>query len=252
MRKDMFKVIVERPRYGWRWGGNHGDARMKRNFGDGSVPMTGARAHKLAGYSRALNENLNPLKRYLGRQVGRPWDKVYSEICENLDTGSAVKQHVRDHLEDLVALKLTVRSDGSLHCYARHGFYKKWPWYQAFFVDPRNGVLRDSDRYFRSRGIERRPRRKALSKPDDRVIVSDDVQLRRVDGIWYEIVLGHVVTANDDCRPVMDVECACSQQRRRPYLKCSHQREILKKRQLSRKDLKTHGLENIQELRESR
>jgi hypothetical protein len=32
----------------------------------------------------ALNENLNPLKRYLHAQVGRPWNKVYAEIAARI------------------------------------------------------------------------------------------------------------------------------------------------------------------------
>jgi hypothetical protein len=40
---------------------------------------------------KALNENLAPLRRYLLKQIGRPWNKVFSEICQNLRVDSVVQ-----------------------------------------------------------------------------------------------------------------------------------------------------------------
>jgi hypothetical protein len=72
MRDDMFKVIVERPR---RIHSNayKGDGRAFRNREDGP-----SRLGMNKGYDdrKGLNENLAPLKRFLERQVNRPWDKV--------------------------------------------------------------------------------------------------------------------------------------------------------------------------------
>ena len=58
------------------------------------------RGQQHRGGLKLLNENLAPLRRYLERQVGRPWDKVYSEIAEGLRVASTVQRHVRDHLRD--------------------------------------------------------------------------------------------------------------------------------------------------------
>ncbi len=77
------------------------DGEPLRALRGGREPMRGPAKTKW------LNENLAPLKRFLGKQVGRPWDKVYSEIAENLKPTSTVQQHVRDHIEDFVALKTT-------------------------------------------------------------------------------------------------------------------------------------------------
>ena len=65
---------------------------------------------------RWVNEHLGPLQRYLAGQVGRPWDKVFADICRHLDRGSAVQDHVRDHLPDYVATCVIVEG-GEL----RHG-----------------------------------------------------------------------------------------------------------------------------------
>ena len=81
MRADMFKVLVERPRHRWKW--DDGSARWSRNDIDEPAWL-----RTRAGYgTRALNENLAPLRRYLHAQVGRPWNKVFSEI-QSRDQGA--------------------------------------------------------------------------------------------------------------------------------------------------------------------
>jgi hypothetical protein len=97
MREDMFKVIVERPR---AYAGYHRRGRPLPI--DEDSPSRG-KVKPLEG-RKSLNENLAPLRRFLEKSVGRPWDKVFSEICERLSIASAVQKHVRDHLEDFVQL----------------------------------------------------------------------------------------------------------------------------------------------------
>jgi hypothetical protein len=63
------------------------------------------RSQRERGGYKMLNENLAPLRRFLERQIGRPWDKVYSEIAERLRVDSTVQQHVREHLRDFVATR---------------------------------------------------------------------------------------------------------------------------------------------------
>jgi hypothetical protein len=53
----------------------------------------------------AVTTSPAPLRRFLKRQVGRPWDKVYSEIAAHLRADNTVRQHVRDHLRNFVAVK---------------------------------------------------------------------------------------------------------------------------------------------------
>ena len=95
MRDDMSEVIIERPRWGSRMG--H-DRRTRRSRPQGrdprairSVPFQIGlrRAGQARAHDKTLNENLAPLRRYLERQVNRPWDKVWSEISQNL----GVDQH---------------------------------------------------------------------------------------------------------------------------------------------------------------
>ena len=136
MRSDMAKVIVERPRR------IEGFSRRGRVLAPDDLPShEGMRAPHVRNWGgKVLNENLAPLRRYLERQVGRKWDKVYAEISAHLRPTSAVQQHVRDHLHDFVAVtprrlanQLRQRPGSDL-------------WHQPFYVNPRTGLLCRTDR----------------------------------------------------------------------------------------------------------
>lgn len=144
MRADMFKVIVERP----RWASRHAAAvKLKRS--DPGIHFIGHKRHAktAARYYKSLNENLAPLIRFLRSRRGRRWDDVFAEICAGLDTGSTVKMHVREHLDDFVASRISIGRHGEwlfdgqvLGRMGRRG-WRRW----SFFVDPTDGILHDFD-----------------------------------------------------------------------------------------------------------
>src|SRR5688572_12164704 len=112
MRKDMSKVIVERPRSGRAAAGLR-RGRTRALADDDGEPIRVKGAREPIGReqkTKQLNETLNPLKRYLASNVGRAWNKVFSEISEHLKPTSTVQQHVRDHLEDFVAVKTRMKA----------------------------------------------------------------------------------------------------------------------------------------------
>src|SRR5688500_11192928 len=101
MRDDMAKLLVERPRVG---GGVKYPRGAERPWK--GVPLD-ERPHKESikfSWNRAktcpkwLNENLAPLRRFLRSRCGRPWDEVYSEICQRINRDSAVQLHIWQHL----------------------------------------------------------------------------------------------------------------------------------------------------------
>src|ERR1700752_2933058 len=103
MRADMAKVIVERPRLkGWAWSKPKGYLRQLRQYGEDGPPQREGIKRCWKSGTKGLNEHLGPLRRYLDSQVGRPWNKVFSEICAHIERSSAVQDHVRDHVADYV------------------------------------------------------------------------------------------------------------------------------------------------------
>jgi hypothetical protein len=181
MRDDMARVIVERPRIPVF------NSRKGRRRAMEDLPSYEGmrRSQALRGDLKELNENLTPLRRYLERQVGRPWNKVYSEIAAHLRAGSAVQQHVRDHLRDFVAVKPR-RVTLSWYSGDRGRERANCLWHQPLYVDPVTGLLCRTDRLpevkARRRRAEQRP-----SVPVDRVALAEDRELRLIRGIWYEV-----------------------------------------------------------------
>lgn len=199
MREDMFKVIVERP----RWGSRHAPkAKLRHDKLPGRKHATGRRqALEQHGYTKCLNENLAPLKRYLMKQVGRPWDKVYSEISEHLDTGSTVKQHVRDHLSDFILIKVSVDRDGGFMA-TRHwgGPQPPQSWWARLYVDPNDGLIKRTDKLCRKLGVQdfrskirdQGKRRAQGWRFDHNLRVLTETRfLVKLKGCWFQIDTDH-------------------------------------------------------------
>jgi hypothetical protein len=181
MRKDMNKVLVERPR---RRKADYAEAERRRNDLDGPMHL-GMRA----GFGRPwLNENLSPLRRYLRAQVGRPWNKVYSEIAAGIDRRNTVQQHVYQHIDDFIAMQ--VELDGERLVDLRRLGSRRYGEYatvtQELYVDPRTGLIRVNKQY-RAWSRERaEDRRKSQAELDARRrIVDGDTQLHRLDDHWF-------------------------------------------------------------------
>lgn len=177
MREDMARVIVERPRIKPFNGGRIG---RRPDLEDMPAHEGMRRAHALRGGRKELNENLAPLRRYLERQVGRPWNKVYSEIARHLRVDNAVQQHVRDHLRDFVLVK-----PKRLH----HAWsFGRTTWWQPLYVDPVTGLLCRTDRL-----PEEKARRRAAAArpapPVERIALAEDQELRMISGLWHHVRL---------------------------------------------------------------
>jgi hypothetical protein len=154
MRADMGKVLVERPRLGRsraaKWPGKGYRKRLKKCFDAGDSPPQREGMKATYGHNtKHFNEHLSPLRRFLDANVGRPWDKVYSEICKYVDRGNVVQKHILTHLFDYVVVH-TVLIDGQPCRGERYWGYRygeplrtthsRHRWY----VCPKSGLLRRS------------------------------------------------------------------------------------------------------------
>jgi hypothetical protein len=184
MRADMAKVIVERPRVGHATRGK--PKGYRRKLGD---PTTEGLPHRegikrRSGGTKSFNEHLGPLRRYLDKQVGRPWDKIHAEICARIDRGSVVQKHILTHVADYVATNVLL-IDG-VPCQGQGGWGfgrplgERWRW-RKWYVCPRTGLLR------RVRRLAR-PRPQAPVGPEF-VRVSATLVCRRVRGNWHLVTV---------------------------------------------------------------
>lgn len=193
MRHDMYKVIVERP----RWGSRMPAHRPHVPDLDASPRCEGLRRRHVE--RKHLNENLNPLRRYLEKQVGRPWDKVYSDICERIDRRNTVQHHIHQHIEDFVVTKVVVVAGVLCH---RDGWRGLQPledsrWH-GLYVDPSSGLLRRNKGRERLRRKDRAERETIRhARQENRRELSPSSQLHRLDGVWYALELAPIPSEHE-------------------------------------------------------
>lgn len=222
MREDMAHILVERPRsyrgsYARRAPGYPRGKLAPKRSGLEDAPTR----EKIGALyrTRALNENLAPLRRYLRSQVGRPWSKVHSEICARIDSSSAVQKHILQHLSDFVTTVTWKSTDGIVGA-DRYGGVQpvESRWYHRFYVCPSTGLLRAAS-------VSKR--RGAPPDPDVQRI-DDWYELRRIAGVWYEVEYAMVRSL-----PCWDVVA-------RRWIETG--RYATKKRQLSRREITARRL----------
>lgn len=215
MRKDMYKVIVERPRQGGGWSDSSRRANERRQLeliaksdwsdeGDDSDGVN----HILDNHepirnrcesSKSLNENLAPLYRFLDKSVGRPWDEVYSEIREHLRLDSSVQLHVVQHVKWAVTEDTYIAEDG--HIYEQKG-YRNWR-FQAldlpslssniYYVHPKTKLLCRQPR------LSKKAYKKTYVEKKTSVLPLDKFrQFRLIDGDWKVVELAAVQVGNPD------------------------------------------------------
>jgi hypothetical protein len=196
MRADMGKVLVERPRLKRR----SGDSRPSKGYrkeaeralAAGDAPSREPIKKRYKNNRKFFNENLGPLRRFLEANVGRPWNKVYSDICQHVDRGNVVQKHVLTHLFDYVVTN-TGLIDGELcrvDSYARQygeplrtcGRRHQW------YVCPKTGLLR------RSRYV---PHQRNSLAPPRQVVLNKTQRCVRLNGKWELITVAPMPDAQN-------------------------------------------------------
>jgi hypothetical protein len=197
MRDDMFKVIVERPRKKpWV---TPKTARAYRNSEEVAAKIGIKQGHEKRKW---LNENLAPLKRWLESQVNCPWDKVYAELCANIDRRNTVQEHIFAHIDNFVERE-TRLIDGKVYV------IDNWPRKlvpieesrATLYVHPTTGILRKNKHRVTWRQV--RDEKRATEKAElavRRRDINDTEQLHKIDGVWYRVRLAPM----DEGRPHHD------------------------------------------------
>ena len=151
-RKNLSRTVIEGGRYYYNSyirRASHGIARMTtRAWLDrvaldleeayATVPLVRPQVH------RRFRDKLAPAHRWLVAQVGRPWSKVYSELCARFDTRTVAGRHVvHDHMLDWVT-----RAGDPLLRHSRydlvidaHGILRKGRWFGHSYPKLRRDVL---------------------------------------------------------------------------------------------------------------
>lgn len=177
MRKDMDRILVGRPRHGGNSPKGTGRGKDSRNVED--MPAKESMKYRWRkGDMKELNENLAPFYRFLCKQVGRPWNDVYSEIRERINAKSAVQLHILQHLKQYVELHVILDEDGKP--WKENGYSFRGYEVNGLYVCPKTGLLKENNLLSWKKGS---------SKPDPNYITIDDETYVKSEHGWFEIEL---------------------------------------------------------------
>jgi hypothetical protein len=74
----------------------------------------------LEGASMAMPPNasvLGPLEGFLQSNLGRPWNKVFSELRQGLDVRKVTGRDLFNHLEGMIATECSIGADRKVYAY---------------------------------------------------------------------------------------------------------------------------------------
>jgi len=142
VRSDMKYVVIERPRRGG--GGKFPRAAGTRRAGDDYENFQRQegmrRPHR---DQKELSDFLSPLERYLWKQVGRPWDKVWSEICRSgMDGRSVLGRHVLSHVWGFVERHVRIIDGKPYYLWVNEWAPLASQHRARLYIDPRDGLLK--------------------------------------------------------------------------------------------------------------
>ncbi len=179
------EIVIERPRYGMR-------IRLRKLTGikkhlrklteeaaeDGLLRPYLFKPKTKTQKTKVLSDNLAPLKRFLRSQAGKPWNDVYSQLCQRLDSNTMAGQHVLSHVWWYVERHVEL-IDGIPHSKPRGGSLADLGDYYhlQLYVHPETGILCLVEKL---PGQPRQPR-------TDVVILNKNYQYHKLKEIWYLI-----------------------------------------------------------------
>lgn len=190
MRKDISKVILKGGRYhtGGPWKGK------KRRYIKDGIENAAKRESSSAGRRpwdarKEKNYAYSVLRRFLSARVGQNWDKVYSEIRQQIKD-----KEIIDHVKSLVELHAEPQPDGSFRVDRVWG---------EFFVHPNTKILTRMVTKERTRTCFNKSERKKLRQQRrNRYYTKIGNQtFAQLEGIWYEVGLEAIPEQDDFAQP---------------------------------------------------
>jgi hypothetical protein len=176
MRDDFHKVVIERARWGSRmrnlktgWSTSRYDPQEEYPF-----PLRASSSWNWNPYRKDFSDRLGPLRRYLAKQVGRPWRKVEAEFRRALDTSTLIGKHLWDHARGMVRTEVRMTPDG-------RALDLRGDEVRDLYVHPRTGILRKAKR---KRRDLHRERQECVARME-RIVLDPNVTAEKVKDLWY-------------------------------------------------------------------
>src|SRR3989338_4140664 len=143
VRRDMAKVVTEKPRYGHANRSKKTSLRTRRYNGEDHLDdlperVASYRSRQHGWDAKEFSDRLGTLKKFLRRQVGRHWDEVYGELSRNLDKRSLTGRHIWIHVWQYVE-KDVVIENGKV--YQKEAHYGRRYEIKGLYIHPKSCVL---------------------------------------------------------------------------------------------------------------
>lgn len=142
MRHDMDRVIQETARAGSSNPSKKTSLRIRHHngseFEDLPKRLSVSHAKHQSGFSKSPGVTLRPLRRFLQKNIGRPWNDIYSEICQSIDRRTSRGHDLFCYLEWEVYVRCIIGEDGKVYSYHRWG--GRTP-VSGFYVHPETRLL---------------------------------------------------------------------------------------------------------------
>lgn len=182
MRKDMAKMLVETHRS--TAAVTYKDTRKRGNDSRGfeNAPKREKMKGRYGYDTKEFGENFPPLVGFLRKNVGRKWDDVYSELCASLKGGGTVIAHTKLHLFRDFLIEKPYWIDGKPHN------TPEWSWKGPTPLSADQPYV-DQKGFLRITPQNKKRPRNTYWDVDNRVIVDKNKQYRKVNGVWFEILL---------------------------------------------------------------
>ena len=242
MRADMHKVVVERERHGSTGKNRKWGQRLAfvpdTDYDDQPKFVSSARGRQYSNNHKWFTDVLGPLEGFLRSNLGRPWDKVFSELRQGLDVRKVTGRHIFDHLESMVETDCWIGTDRKVYTRPRG-----WE-VNGFYVHPRTGLLC----FVQKPSARERKKQHLLRREFDEIRFDCARSFKLIDGQWYFVVYESIEMARyEPVRAMWDVV-----QRRQVQLTWGRNRVAIRKRQCNREEIRTihdHIAERKKEVR---
>lgn len=195
MKPYFSKLLTEQERAGSKHPSRKYGGRLKydpdSDYEDEVNFVSSARRRQYGHNYKEFTDVLAPLYGYLEKSVGRHWDEVYSELCQNLDRRSVTGLHVFTHLWQYVDRNTVMCEDGKVRVMGR--YFHSYALPDDFYIHPYTGILCASqERRWTWRGAYRRRKAKSLNATDWHPIwnwadQTGGAAYMKKNGIWYEV-----------------------------------------------------------------
>lgn len=193
MRRDMAQLLVETPRYDSR---EYYRLHRRKANRDPEQAVLKQGMRRPYENRKSFGEYFTPLLGFLRANVGRPWDKVFSELNASLHGGGTVIQHTKMHLfNDFVITKPYFIGNKAHFPFSKYSYRGPVPIDRYFYVDL-HGILRKAKETPQQRYVPKEPIGRRIDAESFYVQLED---------VWYRVWTRELPKAGPGVKAVFDV-----------------------------------------------